>query len=130
MGTHRLQRVNELIKRELGEVILREFTFAAKLVTVQSVDVTPDLKHAHVFISVIGTPEEARDVIHKLHDKRVLVKHEMARRVVLKYTPQIHFKLDDSVVRGTRILNILQELDILDEPSDQEEDDGVEFGAR
>lgn len=122
MGSHRLQRVNELIKRELGEVILREFTFDAKLVTVQSVDVTPDLKHAHVFISVIGTDAEARAALAQLHDKRTLVKHEMARRVILKYTPQIHFKLDESVERGTRILTILQQLDLPEDPAPPEED--------
>ena len=51
---HRLPRVNELIKRELGELFTRELSFPAKLVTIQEVDVTPDLKHAHVFVSIIG----------------------------------------------------------------------------
>ena len=52
---HRLERVNEVIRRELGDLINREVTFQAALVTVQQVDITPDLKHAHVFISVMGT---------------------------------------------------------------------------
>ena len=90
---HRLERVNEVIKRELGDLILREITFEAKLVTVQQVDITPDLKHAHVFIGVIGTPEQRHAAMAQLHDKRRTLQHELSKRVVFKFTPQLHFKL-------------------------------------
>ena len=52
---HRLERVKEVIKRELSEIIPREIAFKATLVTVQHVDITPDLKQCHVFVSAIGT---------------------------------------------------------------------------
>ena len=55
---HRLERVNELIRRELGEIVTREFRFESKLVTIQQVDITPDLKNAHVYVGVIGTPDD------------------------------------------------------------------------
>ena len=100
---HRLERVNELIKRELGELISREVNFSAALVTVQSVDVTPDLKHAHVFVSVIGSEEQARAAMAQLHDSRSNLQRLLAKRVILKYTPHLHFKLDESIERGTRI---------------------------
>jgi ribosome-binding factor A len=112
---HRLERVNEVLKRELGDLIQREFTFAAKLVTVQHVDITPDLKHAHIFVGVIGTPEERRAAMSQLHDQRVRLQHDLSKRVVLKYTPQLHFKLDEAVERGTRVLGILDELEIPEE---------------
>ena len=80
---HRLDRVNEVMKRELGDLLTREFTFTAKLVTVQQVDITPDLKQAHVFIGIIGTEEERRETMAKLHDKRVALQHELAKRVVI-----------------------------------------------
>jgi ribosome-binding factor A len=124
MAKHRLERVNELLKRELGDLIRREFTFEAQLVTVQQVDVTPDLKNAHVFISVIGSPEAQRDAMSQLHEKRTALQHELAKRVVIKYTPLLHFKRDDSVERGTRILNILEELNLPEEPpADPDADD-------
>lgn len=117
---HRLERVNELLKRELGELLTREVTFEAALVTVQQVDITPDLKHAHVFISVIGSEAQAKSAMAKLHDRRATLQHLLSKRVVLKYTPHLHFKLDDSIERGTRIINILQEIDLPpDEPEDK-----------
>lgn len=113
---HRLDRVNEVMKRELGELLRREFTFTAKLVTVQQVDITPDLKQAHVYISIIGLPSEQREAMAQLHDKRAALQQDLSKRVVLKFTPQLHFHLDETVERGTRVLHILEELHIPDEP--------------
>ena len=62
---HRQLRVNELVKRELSAIIAREITFEGALVTINSVDVTPDLKNAHVFVSVLGSATRA-SVIDKL----------------------------------------------------------------
>ncbi len=113
---HRLPRVNELLKRELGALIRRELAFPAKLVTVQQVDVTPDLKNAHVFVSIIGTDEERHQSMSLLHKARTQLQHNLSRRVVLKYTPHLHFKLDAAVERGDRVLNLLSELEHAGEP--------------
>lgn len=120
---HRLERVNEVIKRELGELINRECRFDAKLVTVQQVDVTPDLKHAHVYVSVIGTDAEARQAISTLHDARPGLQRSMSKRVVIKYTPHLHFKLDETIVRGTRVLTLLEQIEIPATEADHGEDE-------
>ena len=112
---HRLQRVNELIKRELGELIQRECQFPAQLVTVQQVDITPDLKQAHVYISIIGADADRHASMAILHGMRVQLQSALSKRVVLKFTPQLHFKLDVASERGDRILNILDDLEIPDE---------------
>ena len=128
---HRLERVNELLKRELGDLIGREVTFEAALVTLQQVDVTPDLKHAHAFISVIGSDEQAKAAMAKLHDKRKQLQHLLSKRVVLKYTPQLHFKLDESIERGTRVINILSEIEIPpDEPETAPDDADADNDAK
>lgn len=119
---HRLARVNELLKRELGDLLTREVSFEAALVTVQQVDVTPDLKHAHVFISVIGSDAQARAAMARLHESRAHLQHLLSKRVVLKFTPHLHFKLDDSIERGTRIINILEEIDLPPEQPDEHDD--------
>ena len=122
---HRLDRVNEVMKRELSALLQREFTFAAKLVTIQQVDTTPDLKQAHVYISVIGSPAESREAMAQLHDKRTALQHELAKRVVIKFTPQLHFHLDDTIERGTRVLSILEELQLPKEsPAETEGEEG------
>ena len=121
---HRLERVNELMRRELGELINREVSFEAALVTVQQVDITPDLKNAHVFVSVMGTPEQSKAALAKLHASRKSLQHLLSKRVVLKFTPHLHFKLDDTIERGTRIINILEQIDIPpDDPLGQPESD-------
>lgn len=106
---HRLLRVNELIKRELSAIIAREVDFKDGLVSVNQVDVTPDLKNAHVFISVLGAA--GGPVIAQLEEKRADLQASLARHVVLKYTPHLVFHLDDSIERGTRVIEIMQEIE-------------------
>ena len=113
---HRIERVCEVLKRELGSIILRELTFSAPLVTISAVDVTPDLKQAHIYVSALGSKGQRRQAMETLEQKRVLLQAELAKRVVLKHTPHLHFKFDESIERGTRVLGILDELG-LDEKS-------------
>lgn len=113
MAKHRLERVNEVIKREVGEILRRDFVFDAPLVTVQQVDSTPDLKHSHVYLSVIGTEAQRERALAAVQAKRVPIQSAIARRIVMKYTPQIHFKLDTGIERGTNVIRILDELNLL-----------------
>ena len=113
---HRLKRVREVIKRELSELIQRELTFDGALVTVQDVDITPDLKHAYVFVSVLGNDDHDKErVLAKLHEHRKMFQAAMSKRVILKYTPQLHFKFDEALERGTRVIDLLGQIDIPDE---------------
>jgi ribosome-binding factor A len=107
---HRQLRVNELVKRELSAIIARELNFEGVLVSVNAVDVTPDLKNAHVFVSILGSANGA-SVIDRLEAHRAALQAELSRHVVLKYTPHLIFHLDDSIERGTRVLEILQDLE-------------------
>jgi ribosome-binding factor A len=109
---HRLERVNEVIKRELSEIISREINFSAQtLVTLHAVDITADLRHCHVFVSVIGKTDQKARVLAELGENRGTLQRELAKRVVLKYTPHLNFKLDDSIERGSRVLEIMQDLE-------------------
>jgi ribosome-binding factor A len=109
---HRLERVNEVVKRELSELVSREVNFEPEvLVTITAVDITPNLKQCHVYVSVIGASHQKSDVIAELERHRISLQRELSKRVVLKYTPHLHFKLDNSIERGSRILEIIQDLD-------------------
>src|SRR5205807_1424368 len=108
---HRLLRVNELLKRELSGIIAREMTFETGLVSINQVDVTSDLKNAHVFVSVLGASGAA--VISELEAHRAALQAALAKNVVLKYTPHLIFHLDDSIERGARVIEIMQEIDPL-----------------
>jgi len=115
MAKHRLERVNELLKRELSDILRKEIHFDAPLVTVQQVDVTPDLKNAHVFMSVIGTEKQRKTAMSQLYTRRPHLQFLLSRRVILKYTPHLHFKMDEGIERGTRIINLMDELNLLPE---------------
>jgi len=107
---HRLLRVNELLKRELSSLLVREMRFEDLLVTINHVDVTPDLKSAHVYVSVLGS-KGRKEVLPKLEASRAALQADLSRHVVLKYTPHLVFHLDNSIERGSRILEILQEIE-------------------
>jgi ribosome-binding factor A len=106
---HRQLRLNELVKRELSATIAREINFGSALVSINAVDVAPDLKSAHVFVTTLPA-ETGNSVIGKLEAHRSMLQAELSRHVVLKYTPHLVFHLDDSIKRGARVLEILDDL--------------------
>jgi len=119
MPSLRLQRVRELLKREIGEVIRREFQVSeAGLVTVNDVDVAGDLHSAIVFISILGNAEQQKRGLALLTRHRKRIQSLVARAVVLKYTPTLKFLIDDSVVRGNRVLQIIEELEKKSNPEE------------
>jgi ribosome-binding factor A len=112
MPSLRLQRVRELLKREIGEAIRREFHVSeCGLISVNDVDVAGDLKSATVFISILGNPDQQKHGLQSLIEHRVRIQGLVARAIVLKYTPKLKFAFDDSIVRGNRVLQIIEELE-------------------
>ena len=112
MPSLRLQRVRELLKRAIGEVIRRELPVTeAGLVSVNDVDVTGDLKSAAVFVSILGNADQQKRALAMLTENRGRIQGLMAREIVLKYTPTLRFVIDDSLVRGNKVLQIIEELE-------------------
>ena len=112
MASLRLQRVRELLKREIGEAVRREFHVSeAGLITVNDVDVAGDLKSATVYISILGNPDQQKRGFQLLNEHRVRIQGFIGKAVVLKYTPKLKFAFDDSIVRGNRVLQIIEELE-------------------
>ena len=112
MPSLRLQRVRELLKREIGEAIRREFHVDdCGLISVNDVNVAGDLKSAIVFVSILGNPEQQKRGFQSLNEHRVRIQGLVARAVVLKYTPTLKFVFDDSIVRGNKVLQIIEEIE-------------------
>ncbi len=118
MQSLRHQRVRELLKREIGQVIRREIPVGqAGLITVNDVGVAGDLQSATVFIGIIGTADQQRKALDILRKERLRIQGMVGRAVVLKYTPKLRFELDVSVERGNRVLEIIEEIERSHPPS-------------
>ena len=114
MGIPRLVRVNELLKREIAEDIHRNFSlsdFDSAALTVTRVECAPDLRDANVFVSIFGHEDERDRMISYLNRHRQEIIRLMIKRVRLKYTPRLHFILDESIEGGDNILSMLAELE-------------------
>ncbi len=108
----RLQRVRELLKREIGEIIRREIPLdEAGLISINDVLMSSDLHSATVYVGVLGTKQQKQKAGALLSHERGRIQGMLGRSIVLKNTPTIRFIVDDSIERGNRVLDILNELD-------------------
>jgi len=112
MASHRHERVRELLKRAIGEAIRREIPVTeAGLITVNDVELGGDLRNARVFISILGNAEQQKTGLALLQKNRARIQELVAKEVILKYTPHLRFAVDDSIQRGNRVLQIIEELE-------------------
>lgn len=112
MPSVRVQRVNELLKRQLGEILRREPELnQGGLLTVNEVSISKDLQLATVYVGIVGTENQAKQAMERLQQERKRIQGMVGRAVVLKYTPQLRFVHDESVSRGNRVLEILDEIE-------------------
>lgn len=109
--SQRLQRVDELLKREISTVVQKDFEWKGQLVSVNGVEVTKDLREAKVWVGVLGGDPEP--VLDKLTRKHGMIQSKVMRRVKLRNTPVLSFRLDTSAERGVDIVNLLEEVDKL-----------------
>src|SRR5947208_5158434 len=110
--TQRTERVDELLRQEIGRVLAREVADPRiGFATVTDVETTPDLRHARVWVSVIGQKAERDATIHALERAMPFVRRELGSRLRIKRIPEFHIRVDDSAERGTRVLHLLAELE-------------------
>jgi ribosome-binding factor A len=119
----RLERVNELLKREISSVLQRDYEWHGLLVTVSDVETTQDIKEAKVWISVLGGKPDA--VLEKLNHEHGAIQKKVSKRVVLKSTPVLSFRHDGSAVRGVDIVNLLEEVDKIPKAIESPDDEPV-----
>ena len=110
----RLTRVNELIKREISDLIYRNSVSpsASVLVSVTEVRTSVDLRNATVSVSIVGGDNAARaEVFRMLNAKRVDFQKHLARHLAFKHTPVLMFRIDNRVAAGDRVLELLAEME-------------------
>ena len=109
--SNRTVRVNELVQRELSDILRKRYQTEAVTITITEVRVSPDLREARVFVSVVGDEDTASEKLRWLRSRAPAIREEIGRRIVLKYLPKFEYVLDNSAVRGARILQVLDEIE-------------------
>lgn len=114
MATNRrISRVAELIKREVSQMLLhgiKDDRVGAGMVSVTDVDVSGDLQHAKIYVSIYGTEEAKAETMAGLKSATGFVRSGLGSRVRLRRTPEVIFIEDDSLERGTKVLTLLNKL--------------------
>lgn len=128
--SRRVSRVAELIKREVSQMLLHDIKddrVGAGIVSVTDVDVSGDLQHAKIFVSIYGTDEARAETMAGLKSATGYVRSELGHRIRLRRTPEVVFQEDRSIERGTRVLSLLNQLNRERPPEDiAENEDNIE----
>ena len=111
MSQLRVEKVQELMKQEISEIILRELKDPRiGFVTVTSVECTGDLREATIYVSLFGKPEEKKASLDALNKSRGFVRRELGQRLKIYYTPEITFSEDASLDYGMHIDGLLKKI--------------------
>jgi ribosome-binding factor A len=115
----RMRRVNEMVRHVLAESLPDLKDPRIGLITVTGVDTSPDLRHATVYVSVLGSSRKRRAGLLGLEAAHGVLQSRLARELRLKRTPQLTFEYDPTVERGVRMTRLIDEL----APDDDDADD-------
>lgn len=104
MGSpYRMNRVQELLRRELSEIVQHLEDPRLRLVTVVDAEISRDLRCARIFVSALGGPDEQRAAMAALQQALGFIRREVARRIALRQVPQIAVVYDDTAERAARV---------------------------
>jgi len=134
---HRQEKLGELFAAELSDLLrTRVKDPRVGFASITHVEVSGDYRHAKIYVSVMGSAEEKASTIKALKHASGFLRHELASRVVLRYMPEIVFKLDTSIEQGSRILELIRESEKsagragTQEPLETMEEDAVGKGEK
>lgn len=110
--SHRIERVNQLIRQEISELLQREIKDPrlSNFIAVTEVATSPDLRHAKVFISFISNQQQKQDALDALTGAANFLRKEMAKKIRLRRIPELSFHWDDSIERGTHIMDLIDQV--------------------
>jgi ribosome-binding factor A len=123
MAYFRVKKMQSLIQKELSELIRKEIKdprIVPLTTTISYVKVSKDLRYVTVYISVLGDEEKKRETMKGLESARGFLQNKIGKMLKIRFTPELRFKLDDSLLKGDNIIYKLKE--IVHNEDDKEED--------
>jgi ribosome-binding factor A len=109
--SNRIVRINELVQREISDILRRRHASEAVGITIAEVRVAPDLRDGRVYVAIIGDAASVADRFRWLQRKAPEIRAELARRIVLKFLPHLTYVLDKSSDRVARVISALDEIE-------------------
>lgn len=108
----RIERLNRLIRDEISELLRRQVKDPrlSGFITVTRVSTSPDLRHAKIFISIIGNEDEKKECLKGLAAASGFLRRELSLRLTLRRTPELSFHYDDSIDQGTHVLQLITQV--------------------
>ena len=112
--SRRIERVNNLIRQEISELLQRQVKDPrlGGFVTVTQVSTSPDLRHAKIFISIMGNEDEKEEALEAFAVASGFLRKELGARLRLRRSPELSFHYDDSIDQGTRVLQLISQIAI------------------
>jgi ribosome-binding factor A len=130
MATNRrVSRVASLLQQEVSQMLLNDIKddrVGAGMVSITDVDVSGDLQHAKIYVSIYGTEEARKETMAGLQSATGFVRRELGKRIRLRRTPEVRFIEDRGIERGDRMLALLSRLSEEREDKESVEDDSPE----
>jgi ribosome-binding factor A len=108
--SNRIVRINELVQREISDILRKRHASEAVAITISEVRIAPDLRDGRVFVAIIGDAEVVAERFRWLQGKAPEIRAELARRIVLKFLPHLTYVLDKSADRVSRLLRAMDEV--------------------
>jgi ribosome-binding factor A len=109
--SYRPERLAEAIKKEVSDMLFQEIRDPRiGFVTITAVEVSSDLRSAKIFTSVYGSSAEQKTTMEALTRAQGYIRGELGKRIRLRYTPDIVFVLDKSIVQGARVIKLLKDI--------------------
>jgi len=112
--SNRIVRINELVQREVSDILRRRHAEEAVAMTITEVRVAPDLREGRIFVAIVGDQETVDERFRWLRRQATEIRRELARRIVLKYLPRFTYVLDKS---SASVAQVLQALDEIEHPA-------------
>jgi ribosome-binding factor A len=109
---HRLEKINHLIRQEISELLRRETKDPriTGFISVNDVFTTPDLRYARIFVSCVCEESKKKEILNALSAASGFLRSEMAKHLRLRRVPELSFVWDDSIERGSRLIELLDKV--------------------
>ena len=114
-NSRRVEKLSALLKREVSEILVtgvRDERIHQAMITITAVEVSGDLQHAKIFVSLFGEEQKKAEVLFCLEEAKVFIRGEIARRLQMRRSPELVFKIDKGMSNASSVLDLLTSLEL------------------